>query len=446
MRKFLQMFLYVAILCSLSYTNIQAQNNRVKLEEKLKISIEKDYFEQANSGWLYFPKKQQILIYGTDSSRFVSLETGEITKTIPPITKPLKLIGDLSPDETKMIFYNYYGKESELWDISNGKLIAVLPKSKNNIIGIKWSADNRYFMYENSYGSLEKENLIFDATSGKIATVIKTKYKAYINFSPDGKTVLTSEQNIYRRRKDLLKLWNPTDGKLINDFANIGKNQFVGGEFSPNGKNIVIRNGDDFSVLDINNGEIKFSFSGTYYLLNPYANMIAAIKEDFRGLTKHDEITLEIYDFETGKLLSEIKTGKSNQHQVETHQKVWSPDGKSFASAGDRYSENYEAEVWKIADGRSKFILSSLVAKDTRSLLEDGYDYYDRISFTPDSRYLIANNFLGKENQIKIWNAETGELLKTLTSEKRSLLLTSDSRYLTQTNKSDRRIKFYEIK
>jgi WD40 repeat protein len=416
----------------------------LQIKSEIPLDLEKER-------WIYLPKTRQVLILRINSSEFWDVETGKLLRTSAPMNFKYIWEAEKSPDEEKILFHPFIGKEAELWDIGKGKLIAVLPKQPKDIDGVEWSSDNRYFILKNSPYDLGKEHRVWDGATGQIKSVIKTKFKSAAEFSPDGKTILTTEIDISIRKNNHLKLWDASSGNLLKELIPSESAQSVRAYFAPNGKCVLVDDGDKIFTRNINTSQtetvfaqsnekkryraVKFSPDGKFLLIH---------KALYRGFTKHDETTFEIYDAETGALKIELKTQKPEKNQVELGQVVWRPDGKALVSAGEYYQKKYEAESWDVLTGKQKFVLSPLTAKLGIKLFGSGYDTLDRISFTPDSRFLITDN-LGKEDYLRIWDAETGHLLRAFSETEGRYNFTPDKKYLYRLDETKKELSFYEL-
>lgn len=421
------------------FFQVYSQPEDFTLQLKSKIPL-------GDQGRLYLPKKQQALIFNKNSFEIWSIETGELLKKLPPINTKY-FFKELSPNEEKFIAYDFANKEAELWDIETGKMIAVLPKQKAGIKEVVWSADSRFFLlysYENA-----KELFVWNAETGKTQLIVTSKYGSYGKFSPDGKQLLTALNSVRFKQNYSVRLWDIESGKLLKEFFPSQKNRYVKAQFTPNGKYILAEQEGNLFSWDINTGEIKNVFTKnidriyTLTKFSPDGKFLLVHKTKFRGLTKHDESWFEIYNAETGELKIELRTQKSGKHQVETHQIIWRPDSRALVSAGEYYNnfQNYEAESWDVLTGKQKFVLSPLVAKLARGLWESGYDNFDEISFTPDSKFFITSN----PDFLRIWDAETGELLRKFDVGEGRFFFTYDKKYLGKMIEKEDIIYFYEL-
>ena len=437
----------------LSFAHIVNQYPPVELNLRLKFLIDHKFVQRPDSSWLYLPKRKEVLVFGANSTSVFGLETGGKIKELSALHIPKgHFLRDLSPDETKLVTYGFLDKEAELWDISHGNLIVAFPKRNKEIDTVVWDSNSRYLLFNNSPIHGEKAHEVFDAQTGRVISTIVTRLKSTAQFSPDGKAVLTCETDITYRRTDQLKLWNVVNGALIREFPLTFYAQTVRATFSPDGKYVLVSDVEkDIHVIDSNSGEtfkvidrgsdiagysrLLFSPDGRYLLLN---------RERWRGFFKRDEVWFEVYDTVSYTLKSEIRTQRPGKDQVEEHQVLWRPDSNAVVSAGDFYQKQYGAECWDTVTGRQKFVLSPLIAKHASGLLDSGYDYYDEVSFSEDSRLLITSN-TSKNDNVRIWDAETGKLLKALNRTEGYYRTTPDDKYVTKIEADGRTISLYEI-
>lgn len=422
MKRLLLIFLLFIIV-----TSAIAQTGESDFSLKLTTELEKEY-----QGWLYLPKKQQIVTFLNDSARFIDIETGKTIKTVPP----MKINRDfyhwkLSPDEEKLIASGFLRKDAELWDIANGKLIAAIPKQKKEIWVVEWSPDSRFFLLLPYPYQWEKQHNVWDGATGKIKSSFATRFESFAQFSPDGKTILTTE-SVVKLLQDHLKLWETESGGFIREFPQ----QASYARFTPDGKLIIAKERDKIYCLEPETGEIKNTIADnsafSVLKFSPNGKFLLIKQEKVRGVFKADETWFQVYDIETGKLKTELRTEKPEKLQVEINQIVWRPDSNALIAAGQRFQKQYEAESWDVSTGKSKFVLSPLIARRSTGFMESGYKDLDTISYTPDSKFLITENFGEKAPPVRIWDAETGKLVKSFGKGDERIGFTSDRKYLTK--------------
>jgi WD40 repeat protein len=333
------------------------------------------------------------------------------------------------------------------------KMLKELPENDGAIRDVLWSNDGSRFMLAGGNWVTKKTHYIYDAENGSTKFIVNTKYKSTAEFSGSSPVMMTVERNLSYRKKDIVKVWNSETGELLHDLEFPYKTNSLWSLFSPSGEHIIVidrmnrtdifdtKTGKLFKTLDF--GKDVFP-TPSYVAFSPDGKKMLVGVWKFRGILKEKETWFRIYNTETFDLIGELKTEKSGKHQVELHQVVWRPDSRSVIAAGERYHSEYEAEAWNLDTFNQQYVLTTLIAKKTRALFEGGYDYFDRMEFTADSKYLVTTN-RGKTKILRVWDADTGKLLISSDRIDGLFQLTSDQRYVIKTDFKENRISLYKI-
>jgi WD40 repeat protein len=132
--------------------------------------------------------------------------------------------------------------------------------------------------------------------------------------------------------------------------------------------------------------------------LSPDGKMLASGSDDGK---------VRLWDVETRKVIS-----KWTGHTHVVYALCWSADGERLASG----SWDRTARAWDVKSG------------ETLLTIETGHTWVYAVMYSPDSSKLATGG--DREDALKIWDAKTGELLKTLQHRVCSLAWTSDGNKL----------------
>ena len=220
--------------------------------------------------------------------------------------------------------------------------------------------------------------ILWDAESGKQQRPLKVGAVAVLNFSPDGKKLITGGEDQDRSvrvidvgsgKEELRMLWHRRRVSLV--------------ACVPGGKTLVTASGwdNDIRIADLSTGDVIYTIQqknayDTVVALSPDGKMLAVA--DGRFQQRHLFHGLRLVDVATGKERQKLDPGK-----VRTIALVFSPDGKSLVSSSDK-----GFRVWDVASGKLK-----------RDFPGGGF----RLHITPDSRRLIA-----VASVIRVWDLESG--------------------------------------
>ena len=218
-------------------------------------------------------------------------------------------------------------------------------------------------------------------------------YASVLAFSPDGKMILSAEDNE-------LRLWDVTTGAVRRIFRGYTANaQIVG--ITPNGSTLVSigtvkgRDGydeDEITLWGLLSGKKLHSLRGASYAVaisnstrvSPDGRLIASA-------TGEGATNISLWDVRTGVKIRSFK-GDNTIHALN-----FSPDGKYLASGGS----NGTIYLWDIATGKH---VSTLVGHE---------NWVSSVAFSSDGKYLVTGS---NDTTVKVWNVNNRTELTSLLS------------------------------
>lgn len=253
-----------------------------------------------------------------------------------------------------------------------------------------------------------------DTATGKLLRNLKVApYTAptAIAFSPDGTTMAAQ---YYGEKQGVIRLWDVASGKVIRTMkthiaesggaflAFSSDGQFIANVWQISGR----PDADAVQIWDVNSGKIKLALKTGKLPANAGTERILSVGflPDGKTLIARSISFLLFWDIMTGQRTRLIKTqGYDAFYDSETHDVLEkgraplaiSPDGKIIATETDEYS----IKLW---DAQTGVLLREIKGHESGVL---------SLAFSPDGKVLINGS---NDSTLKFWNTQSGELLLTI--------------------------------
>lgn len=287
-----------------------------------------------------------------------------------------------SPDSKYIAVEQSDGNTINLYDAYDWRCINTL-ECDGIVNSVAFSPDGKYVA--SALTGLFGEVVIWDIKTGRRVMELDGNY---VSYSPDGKYLATcSVGGIIVWTVDMTtEDWNGIQVAGYTDFTNA----FVG--FSPDSKQIISATGDDLIIIwDISTGNIIKKLKGHTGNISS-----ASYSPDGRHIVSaSQDSTVRIWGTWTDK---ELKIHSLDGDVLKAETISYSPDGINIVS---RFEDN------------TIRICNSKTCEEVMKL--DGFLDSDWMSFpvySPDGKSIVSTD----KRTIKIWDSETGEVIKTMYS------------------------------
>jgi WD40 repeat protein len=309
-------------------------------------------------------------------------------------------------------------QEAKLWDVRSGKEIRTIKVTESNSpteTPLAFSSDGKVLV---TGGKAIK---LWDVATGNALRTLPEGARA-LSFSPDQRTIAgTGGVEI--------KLWNATSGQELQTFAGskLGVDSVA---FNPDGKILAVGNSDNSIILwDSVNRQEGRVLKGHVSPVSAVAVsgddkvLASALAAGVAGIGRED--TIKIWDPVTGQLVRSL-IGRNSGHSIGL-----SKDGTRLVSG----SSGVSLSLWNVSQAKAQREID--IRRESRFVP-------DRVALSPDGK-LIAGG--GRDNAIKLWDADTGRELFTLTGHRKSIrdLVFSPDNKLLASASQDADVKVWSV-
>ncbi|HKI38119.1 MAG TPA: caspase family protein, partial [Gemmataceae bacterium] len=224
-----------------------------------------------------------------------------------------------------------------------------------------------------------------------------------VAFAPDGKRLLMGSGDRTGSGDHTARLWDAQTGKAM--LALTGHQGIVSAvAFSPDGQRLLTGSGDPTARLwNARTGKVQLTLTGRK---GHVTSSVAFSPDGKYVVTGSTDQTARLWDAQAGKELATL-TG----HQGPVTAVAFSPDGKWILTG----SEDQTARLWEVPSGAEVRAFTG-----HKALLSS-------VAFSPDGKRLLTGSgdrmgggdrVIRGDNTARLWNAETGQELRTFTGHK----------------------------
>ncbi|MFO1497892.1 MAG: protein kinase [Verrucomicrobiota bacterium] len=355
--------------------------------------------------------------------RVWELRTGRELLTLKGHTEPTFAVA-FSPDGQRIVSGSF-DKTARVWDAATGRELLTLVGHADNVETVAFSADGQQILT----GSPDKTVRLWDANTGRELAQVPGHLAA---LSPDGRKiastggfVMVSGNLLASEAANIVTVWDVASRQELVQLK--GHSDVIGSvDFSPDGKRILTGSRDATAkVWDAVTGANLLTLRGHSLEIEPSKFS----PDGKRIVTGSVDQTVRIWDAVTGTNLLTFKG-----HRSEIVSVAFSPDDRLVITG----SLDGTAKVWNaeatgetiILDGHNRRLCGVAFYPDGKRIVTGSYygeaqvwDLTTRqvlftisgtlVAFSPDGRQILTTH-----RWIKLWDAETGQELRTFPGHK----------------------------
>jgi WD40 repeat protein/serine/threonine protein kinase len=282
-----------------------------------------------------------------------------------------------SPDSTRIVTGSD-DQTAKVWDARTGAVLLELKGHTARVRSVGFSPDGTRIVT----GSDDETAKVWDARSGIAQVELKghTEGVYRSGFSPDGTRIFTSGDD------STAKFWDARTGAVLLDLpASPSTFGMCNACYSPDGRRIVVCDGETAAVLDARTGAPLLQLKATQLVTS-----VAFSPDGTRIVTGSFGETAKVWNARSGTLICELQGHTDRVTSV-----AFSPDGARIVTG----SEDETAKVW---DAQSGVALPQLTGHN---------GLVTSVAFSPDGTRIVT----GSEDQTaKVWDARSGAALLEL--------------------------------
>ncbi|MBI2929489.1 MAG: protein kinase [Verrucomicrobia bacterium] len=263
--------------------------------------------------------------------------------------------------------------EAAVWDVRTGEFLAPRMKTSYGIQYVEFSPDGRRIVTASKNGPAR----VWDAQTGAPVTE-PLRHSGPVRsarFSPDGKKVVTASDD------GTARIWDAQTGRPLADA--LGHSNAVSrAEFSPDGRWVLTVSDKTTRIWDAQTGQIRHEFSHSAEITDARFS-----RDGKRIVTASKAGTAQVWDSQTCE-----SVGEPLKHQDSVRSARFSRDGRYIVTASD----DQTARVWDAHTGKP--VAEPLMHKGTVLSAE----------FNRDGQRVITAS---ADRTARVWDVQTGRPL-----------------------------------
>ncbi|MBD3882082.1 WD40 repeat domain-containing protein [Phormidium tenue FACHB-886] len=275
--------------------------------------------------------------------------------------------------------------------------------SSSPVRSVVFSPDGRYLFS----GGADKAIRVWNLQARSLERVLSPSSDqiSEIAISPDGRLLASASLD------GTVKVWDWRNGRLLNTLA-AHSDVVTSVKFSPDGQVLGSASADKtIRLWDVETGALERTIS-----TNQWIEAIAFSSDGSTIASAGLERVIELWNWQTGRPIRTLTGYASAIYAI-----AFSPDGQTLAFSPN--SRQQAAQNQTAAQPESNTIyFVNLAGKQVGQPLRGHSDYITSLAFSPSGRTLISGSW---DNTAKIWNVQTGEVIRDFSERTERILAVS---------------------
>ena len=403
--------------------SLAAQNAPEILHFKSRVGFENS--DEKIVAQKFFDGDEKLVLIGKKSIQFWDVKDEKLLKTVPheiPNLDRFDTIRSISPDGQKLVVFDEFslrliGKEknvsASVWDLQNGKRIAVLERPTEPIRFADWSANGKTLITYSGIDNLKRTEVSFwDGLTFTLRGVVTLEGNFEFRYlTSDGSRLITA-RTIYRKilsktvnLKTFITIWDAKTAKIERELK--AGNEIFGVRYnavSPDEKLFAADAAGKISVWKIDDGNFPI-----YEIAPPGKDgslIFNRFSDDSRYIAAEQKNSIDFYATDTGKL----ETSLPDIKRPWLKSVGFSPDSQMAW-----LDDCSKASFFDLPTGRKLYDLKLVCKSDPTDIISTDYRDFDILRFHPDGKLLLAFS----DKTVRVLNGQTGEILQTLAAPER---------------------------